>query len=285
MLAIAWRIDARLTAAYFLTALFAALAPLASAFVLKLVIDHVAVTSVGAYFAIGALTAAIHYGLHSQYYDYLLRYKLQDAFTYRFCEKLTQLDVPHLENPEVQTLITKVRDTHAWRVPDFFRSLAIAFLAVVGVVSSAIALAPFGWWIVPVVIAATIPRLYLRAKFGEMRWSMYGSGAPEARKLWYFGSLLSEASALRELKVFRTAAPLLARYKEIQARIFKLGRQPLDRYRRVSIIAPLVEGGVVFGVAWAMLPDVSAGAISVGSFAFFVSMLQQLATMSAECGV
>lgn len=285
MLATAWRIDARLTAAYFLTALFAALAPLASAFILKLVIDHVAVTSVAAYFAIGALTAAIHYGLHGQYYDYLLRYKLQDAFTYRFCEKLTQLDVPHLEDPAVQTLITKVRDTHAWRVPDFFRSLAVAFLAVVGVISSAIALAPFGWWIVPVVIAATVPRLYLRARFGEMRWSMYGSGAPEARKLWYFGSLLSEASALRELKVFRTAAPLLARYREIQARIFALGRKPLDRYRKVGMIAPLVEGAVVFAIAWVMLPEVSAGAISVGSFAFFLSMLQQLATMSAEAGV
>ena len=285
MLALAWRIDARLTLAYFLTALFAALAPLASAFFLKLVIDHVAVTSVAAYFAIGALTAAIHYGLHSQFYDYLLRYKLQDAFTYRFCEKLTQLDVPHLENAEVQALITKVRDTHAWRLPDFFRSLANAFLAVIGVVSATIALAPFGWWIVPVVIAATLPRLYLRARFGEMRWSMYGSGAPEARKLWYFGTLLSDTSALRELKVFRTAAPLLARYREIQARIFTLGRRPLDRYRRVGMLAPLLEGAAVFSVAWNMLPEVSAGAITIGSFAFFLAMLQQLATMSAECGV
>jgi ABC-type multidrug transport system fused ATPase/permease subunit len=163
--------------------------------------------------------------------------------------------------------------------------LSYAFSATVGTVSAALALAPFGWWIVPVVVVGTAPRVYLRMRFGEMQYSMYGSGAPESRKLWYFGELLSEASALRELKVFRTGPALLARYREIQARIFALGKKPLDRYRRVSVLAPLIEGALVFAVAWWMLPDVTAGALSVGSFAFFVTMLQQLATSSADAGV
>jgi ABC-type multidrug transport system fused ATPase/permease subunit len=297
MLAVAWRMDARLTLLYYLTAFVAAVMPLAAGLTLKLLIDNVVVTSstmvtvplvivliVAMHFAIVAINAAVRFGLHEQYYDYLFRYRLQDTFSYRFCEKLTELDIPHLEDPAVQMLIGKVRETHAWRVPDFFRMLAYAFIAIVGVVSAAVALAPFGWWIVPIVIAGCVPRVILRARFGEMQWSMYGSGAPEARKLWYFGWLLSEASALRELKVFRTAKPLLARYKEIQNRIMALGRKPLDRYRRVSVIAPLVEGALVFAIAWSMLPEVTSGALSVGSFAFFVAMLQQLATSAAEAG-
>ena len=94
-----------------------------------------------------------------------------------------------------------------------------------------------------------MPRVVVRLRFGDMQWSMYGSGAPEARKLWYFGELLSEASALRELKVFRTAPSLLARYREIQARIFALGKRPLDRYRRVSVLMPLVDGAVAHAFA------------------------------------
>jgi ATP-binding cassette subfamily B protein len=162
--------------------------------------------------------------------------------------------------------------------------LAYALIAGIGVVSAAIALAPYGAWIVAAVIAGTVPRVVVRLRFGEMQWSMYGSGAPEARKLWYFGELLSEASALRELKVFRTAPSLLSRYRAIQARIFALGKLPLDRYRRLSVIAPLAEGALVFGLAWAMLPKVAAGALSVGSFAFFVTMLQQLAISAADTG-
>jgi ATP-binding cassette, subfamily B, bacterial len=297
ILAIAWRMDARLTFLYYATAFVGALAPLASGLTLALLIDHVVVTSpaqvtvpmivvvvVATHFAIVAINAAVRFGLHEQYYDYVFRYRLQDTFSYRFCEKLTQLDIPHLENPEVQTLITKVRSTHAWRVPDFFRMLAYAFIALVGVASAAIALAPYGAWIVVAVIAVTVPRALLRMRFGEMQWSMYGSGAPESRKLWYFGELLSDASALRELKVFRTAPSLLARYRAIQARIFALGRRPLDRYRRVNVIAPLAEGALVFGIAWSMLSDVTAGVLSVGSFTFFITMLQQLATFAAEAG-
>src|ERR1051325_8556798 len=289
--------DARLTFLYYVTAFVAAVVPLASGLTLALLIDRVIVTSpaqvtvpviavivVAMHFAIVAINAAVRFGLHEQYYDYVFRYRLQDTFTYRFCEKLTQLDVPHLEDPEVQTLIAKVRETHAWRVPDFFRMLAYAFIAIVAVIAAAAGLVPYGAWIVPTVLVATVPRIVLRLRFGEMQWSMYGSGAPESRKLWYFGDLLSQISALRELKVFRTAPSLLARYREIQARIFALGKRPLDRYRRVSVIAPLVEGALVFAIAWAALPDVAAGALSVGSFAFFVTMLQQLATWTADAG-
>jgi ABC-type multidrug transport system fused ATPase/permease subunit len=297
MVAIAWRMDARLTLLYYLSAFVAALAPLAAGITLALLIDHVVVTSsaqltipfvvvlvVAGHFAIVAINAAVRFGLHEQYYDYLFRYRLQDWFTYRYCEKLTELDVPHLEDPAVQVLISKTRDTHAWRVPDFFRMLAYAFISIVGVISAAIALVPFGWWIVPVTIAATIPRIILRTRFGEMQWSMYGSGAPEARKLWYFGWLLSESTHLRELKVFRTARPLLERYREIQKRLLALGRRPLDRYRRVNVLAPLIEGAVVFVIAYWALPDAMTGEMSVGSYAFFVTMLQQLATSSAEAG-
>ena len=297
MLAIAWRMDARLTLLYYATSLVSALAPIAAGLTLALLIDRVVLTSkaqvtiplvlvmvVAMHFAIVAINAAVRFGLHEQYYDYLFRYRLQDWFSYRYCEKLTELDVPHLEDPQVQTLIGKVRETHAWRVPDFFRMLSYAFMAIVGAVAAAIALAPFGWWIIPLVVAGTAPRVYLRTRFGEMQWSMYGSGAPEARKLWYFGYLLSEPAHLRELKVFRTARPLLGRYREIQSRILALGRRPLDRYRRVNVIAPLVEGALVFAIAWLVLPEVTAGALSIGTYAFFVTMLQQLATSSAEAG-
>jgi hypothetical protein len=51
------------------------------------------------------------------------------------------------------------------------------------------------------------------------------------------------------------------------------------------VLSPLAEGALVFAIAWSVLPEVSAGALSVGSFAYFVTMLQQLATSSAEAGV
>jgi ABC-type multidrug transport system fused ATPase/permease subunit len=293
ILAIAWRMDAQLTLLYYLTAMVAGVVPLAFGATLALLIDRVVVTSpahitaplvavivVAVHVAIVAINAAVRSGLHEPYYDYRFRYRLQDTFADRFREKLTELDVPHLEHPEVQTLIAKVRETHAWRVPDFFRMLACAFIALVGVVASAAALIQFGAWIVPAVLLATVPRIVLRLGSGEM----YGSGAPESRKRWYFGELQAQVGAPREVEVVCPAPPRLSRYRAIQTRILALGKRPLDRYRRVRVITPLIEGAVVFAIAWSVLPSVTAGALSVGSFAFLVTMLQRLATSSAEAG-
>ena len=291
MLALAWRIDARLTLLYYTSALFAALAPLGAGITLGVLIDKVVVTSstqltvplivvivVAVHFAIVAINAAVRFGLHEQYYDYLFRYRLQDWFSYRYCEKLTELDVPHLEDLQVLTLITKVRSTHQWRVPDFFRMLAYAMLAVVSLIASAIALAPYGAWVVPVVVAATIPRVYLRMRFGECS-GLVNAGAPEARKLCTSAGCCpsrricasSRCSATRgsSTGIARSSAHLRAR------------RRPLDRYRRVIVIAARRRRGRVRGV-WG-LPDVMA-ALSVGTRAFFVTMLQQLATQAADAG-
>src|SRR5262249_58668983 len=123
----------------------------------QVTVPVVAVIVVATHFAIVAINAAVRFGLHEQYYDYVFRYRLQDTFTYRFCEKLTQLDVPHLESPEVQTLIGKVRETHAWRVPDFFRMLAYALTAGVALLAAPARLGSDGGRVGPLGAAATRP--------------------------------------------------------------------------------------------------------------------------------
>ncbi len=298
MLAIAWQMDKRLTVLYYLTAALTAVAPVATGFTFKLLIDHVVATPgvavtvplvivaiLATHCALLAATTAVSSGLHDQYYDYLFRYKLQNEFAYRFSDKLTHLDIAHIEDPEVQNLITNVRETHQWRMPDFLRMLSYFCTAAVAYVSAAIVLATFAWWAVPVLTLVTLPRLYLRARFGNMQWSFYGSGAPGARRLWYFGWLLSENNSLRETKIFQTGPALLDKYKAIQDELFELHKKPLERFRVVTTLAPLIEGGAMFLVAWLVLPQAIDRSITIGAYAFFVTMLQQLVTAAAAAGV
>ena len=297
MLVIGWQADRSVTLWYYVTAGLSAVAPVFIGILLNVLIDHLvvppgthiavpaaAIAALAGYFALVSINNAVDHGLHIQYFDYLFRYRLQDACAYRFCEKLTQLDVAHLEDPNIQNLITKVRDTHQWRVPDFLRMLGYTFSALVTYLAAAIALVQFGWWIVDVVTLVAIPRLVMRARFGDLQWSMYGSGAPEARKLWYLSWLLSESSSLREMKIFQSAPILLGRLRSLQTRIFALGTEPLRRYRTVSVIAPLAEGGVVLGLAAMSLHEVTGGAMTVGRYVFFVTMLQQLLSAAASVG-
>lgn len=252
VLAIAWRMDAQLTFLYYLTAVVAALAPLASGWILSLLIDRVigsvvtvpviVVVVVATHVAIVAIKAAVRSGLHERYYDDALRDRLQDTLTDRLCE---------------------VRSTHPWRVPDLFRALACAVIASVGALAAAIAVAQFGWWIVPLVIASAAPRVVLCARSGEP--------CSTCRKRWYVAELMSEASAPRDREVFRAAPVLLSRHRAT-ARTFAHRKQTLG-----PVIASIVEGAVVLAIAWSRLHDVTTGVLSLGSFALFVTMLRQLA--------
>jgi hypothetical protein len=297
ILAIAWRMDAPLTFLYYTTAFVAALAPIASGLGFARLIDHalapwqatvpvIVVIAVATHIAVVALDAAIRHGLHKLYHDHVFRYRPQDVLACQSCVTLPRRYFPHLEDPEARALINKVRFAHQWRVPDLFRMLACASIATTRIIAMAtvIAIAPHGAWMAAAIIAGTLPRVIARIKLGEIRWSIYGSGAPEARKRWHLSELLSEVSARRALEVFRNAPSLRARYRAIQPRIFALRQRPRGGHRRVSAIAPLAEGALVFSLACALLADATAGALSVGSFALFAIMLHQLATQVAEAG-
>ncbi len=287
--------DRRLTALYGLTACLASIAPLGAGFAMKLLIDTLLgqrffgygltiVSVLGAHQLTVASSAVVRFALHEQYFDYLFRYSLQNELSLRFHEKLTQLDVEHLENPAAQTLINKVRDTYNWRLPDIMRASSTLFGDVAAFAVATLALAPFGLWIPLLMCCAALPRMVIRARMGGLQWSIYGSGAPRARRLWYFATLFSDEKALREIKIFGAAPALLARYRDIQKELFEASRAPLARNRALMIAGPLLESAAAFLVAYDVLPRVVSGQTSIGTYAFFLSMLQLLTTSVAGIG-
>jgi ATP-binding cassette subfamily B protein len=290
LLALAWKMDKRLTTAYYLTAGIGALAPLGVSLTLKFLIDSLVkyqssvVTSVpliiiialSARYLVVASEDIIAWGLNKTYFDYLFRYKLQNELNYNFHEKLSSLDVAHLEDPEIQDLIRKTEDTITWRPPNFLRGLSDAFSGLVGFVSSALVLIPFGWWIPVLITLVSLPRLYFQSKLGKIQWSLYGSGAPQARKLWYFSWLLSTNTALREMKIFQSQKALLDKFKNIQNYLYDLNKKPLDDYRLTLILAPISEAAILFVIAYLKLPMVLLGVLSVGSFTLLINMIERV---------
>lgn len=299
LFSLAWKMDRKTTLLYYLTAAIGALVPLGSAFVLKLLIDYLQVTQnslittvpviIAVVLAAGYLVTLIDgivYGsLHLSYLDYVFRYELQNEITMKFHQKIAKLDIAHFENSEVQNLITKTRDTMQWRLPDYLRTFSEFFRDIVGFLAAFIVLLPFGWWIPILVSTISLPRLYLQAKYGAIQWSIWGSGAPQTKKLWYLNYLLQEPMTVRETRISQSSEPLLNKFREIQLYLFKLSKGALDRYLRVSAIPPIIEAVFIFLVAYHFLPNVVTGAISIGSFALFITMLEQLGSRSANASM
>jgi ATP-binding cassette subfamily B protein len=296
LLGFAWRMDRAVTLAYYLTSALSALTPLAGSYVLKLLIDNlqqpqhslqptVPITLavvLAARYAVGLLDGLVYWSFNQNYIDYIFRYKLQNAITFRFHQKISQLDLAYFEDPATQDLITKTRDTMQWRLPDFLRSLSYFVIAIVGYVVAFVVLVPYSWWLPVLLSAMVVPRLYLQARFGAIQWSLWGSGAPQSKKLWYLNYMLQEPLTVREVRITGSTDALLEKFQNMQEYLFRLNKKGLDRYLRVLAIPPVIETALLFAVAWHLLPQVTSGAMSIGSFTLLVSMLDQLGSRAAN---
>lgn len=296
LFSLAWKMDRKITVLYYFTAAIGALVPLASAYVLKLLIDYLQIAQnsfvttipviiavvLAAQYLVTFLDSIVYWGINQSYLDYVFRYKLQNEITWKFQQKISKLDIAHFENPKVQDLITKTRDTMQWQLPDYLRIFSYLFNNIIAFVAAFIVLLPFGWWIPVLVSIITIPRFYLQAKYGAIKWSIWGSGAPQAKKLWYLNYLLQEPMTVRETRISQSSESLLNKFKEIQQYLFNLSKSALDKYLRALTIPPIIEAIVIFVVAYQFLPPVIAGTLTIGSFSLLINMLEQLGSRSAN---
>jgi len=294
-LSLAWKMDKNTTFLYYLTAGLGALVPLSASLILKLLIDHLQLIQnsfipnipltvafvLAARYLVTLLDGVIYWGANQGYLDYIFRYELQNEVTMKFHQKISKLDIAYFENPETQDLITKTRDTMQWRVPEYLRVLSLLFRDSVAFLAAFIVLLPYGWWIPLLVSAIALPRLYLQTRYGNVQWSIWGSGAPQARKLWYLNYLLQEPMTVRETRISQSSSSLLSKFKEIQTYLFQLNKKALDDYLRVSTIPPILETILIFLVAYQFLPQVTFGFLTVGSFTLIINMLEQLGNRAA----
>lgn len=288
MLVLSWRTDKKVTLGYYFTAILGAMAPLAASITLKFLIDSlikpgttltipiIVIVILAARYLIVLLESVILWGLNRVYFDYLFRYKVQNEINRRFYEKLSNLDIAHLEDAKTQNLISKVRDTMTWRPPNFLRMFSYFFGSIVGYLAAFFILLPFGWWIPIVITIATLPRLILRAKYGSIQWSIYGSGAPEVKRLWYLTWLLSTDTAIREMRIFQSNEALMSKLKQTQDYLFNLNKKPLDNYLRQLTFPPILETIILFVIAYLQLPNVLSVAVTIGSFTLLINMIDQL---------
>lgn len=292
---LAFEVDRRLVTMYYLTAAAGAIAPIAGAFLFKLFLDHLAkgqgleasiplviVFALAGFFLMGLIESVVYWGLNVSYYDYLLRNRFQAGLTQRHAQKLAALDLAHLEDPEINNLMAKVENTFQWQIPDFVRSWNYMFVNILTIVTASLALLAFAWWIPLVVLSVSLPRIYFKAKHGNFAWSMFGSGAPDLKKLWYVSWLLTSTTSIIETRIFRSQPALMKRMRGLHDYLYDLNKKPLDKYRWVVIIAPVIETLTIFVIAYHFLPMSMSGALSIGSITFVITTLGQLRSGAAR---
>lgn len=285
----AYKSDKKLVIGFYGLSILGAFFPILSSYIYKLTIDSiigsggiaptvplVVIALLGGMYLSNLTWDFVMWGLKNTYFGNLFRNKIQNALSFTLFQKISSLDIAHLENPETNNLVTKTLDTF-WRQSNFLQRLADLFNNVVSFAASLLILIPFGWFIPLLISLAALPKLYLRTKYGKIEWSIYDTATPEVKKLWYLRWLMANKNTVAEMHLSQSQKVFLDRFKSLQDHLYNVYKKPVANFIKFAYFPEILQIGVIFIFAYWRLPHVLSGEMSIGTFTFFISILDRVA--------
>jgi len=287
-LGLAWKTDKKMFSIIISLDIITALIPIGLSYTFKLLLDEIIYVTD----TLGIITSALlgffafRYVLEivfdliatfrDSYLDRIFRFKTENYLTYKFTEKLSNLDIAHFDDPDKQSLILKARQSYPWRVLNFNDALFSSLIGAVTAIGSFIVLIPFGFWLPGLMVVATIPRFILRKKYTQVEWSIFNQDIPESKELNYIKGQLEDGQSLKEIRVFQAAPALLKKLKKIQEYILKNLRQPIRSYALSSYIPTFIETAVLIFLVYIELGPTLSKIITIGAFTFYMGLLERM---------
>ncbi|PNY79799.1 ABC transporter ATP-binding protein [Deinococcus koreensis] len=285
-LGLVWRASPRHSLIYALTTLLGSALPAANLYVGKLLLDEIAQAAqgrvtyqallalLGVQVALGVLGSLLStVGTASQQ---LLGDSLQHSVSRRILDKSSELSVEAFENAE-----TYDRLQQAYREVGS-RPLGVA-TQLVGLAGAAVTLASvgalmarLGFWVLPLVILASVPGVIVSNRFGVEGYRMLRRQTHDARVQNYLGSLLTSDTLVKEVRLFGFEPYLLRRWREYYLG-FRVQLEALVRRRAGWGFLAALSSALLIALASALiLRRAAAGEISVGDFSVFVLGIAQV---------
>lgn len=284
LLKIAWDEDKGLLIGYFATALISVGLLFITYFLYKLMIDQVFRDIGGSvatvlflviigYLLVEYLSRFVTNTLNSFYFEFLLRSKFQNALTRKFMDKLADLDFANLENGEVRNLIAKVADTFTWRLQDNLRMVNNIIYNIAAIAGATVIAAQFDYrYFIALAILAT-PLYFIRARYGNVQWTIYTSQSKKVNYLWYLRYLFTEFNTLSEIKIYELKDHLLKKARQIQDEMIEKYKKPILRQTFISSLGSLILPVVIFFALKGFVNEIVSGKQTIGDFTFLLNAL------------
>ncbi len=284
-LKLVWEADRRNAVLLGVLTLVQAALPASMAYIGKLIIDAVVVSStqgadkdlVWKYVSweLGLALVALLVSRLMALSRELLRVALGNLLNERILEKALTLELRHYEDSETYDLMQNARREAS------SRPLALAMDAVT-VVRQLLVLTTFAvllwnvaWWSALVLVAAAIPSFLAETRLSGERFRLYSWRAPESRKLTYLEWLLTRDASVKEVKLFGLGPLFLGRYRALFAKFLAEDRA----LARKRLVLGTLLGAVSLAAFYVCYLWVAGRAsnkeISVGDLVLYLGVFRQ----------
>lgn len=285
-LKIVWQASPRHMAVYAVTSLTGSALPAANLYVGKLLLDEVARAAQGhvTYRALLTLLAlqvslTVLGSLLSTLQNtaqQLLGDSLQHGVSRRILNKAAGLSVEAFENAETYDRLQQAYREVGTRPLGVATQLIGLIGAVVTLVSVGALIAQLGFWVLPLVLLASLPGVYVSNRFGVESYRMLRWQTHDARVQNYLGSLLTSDTLVKEVRLFGFEPYLIGRWRDYYLG-FRRQLEHIVRRRALWGFAASLTSALLIGLASALILRRAAdGQISVGDFSVFILGIAQV---------
>lgn len=287
-LRLVWGSSRSQTLLILLTSVVQAFIPAASLWVSKLLVDDVALAIAGRLAGgfptlAGLLAVQVGIGmvgtllttLQNSARD-LLGDTLQNRIHRRILEKATGLELEQHENPKVKDAMLNATREVGTRPLGLFTQLLSLGQAAITLVSIGALLSRLGWAVMPLVLLATVPGVWVSTRYGFENYRMLRRRTPEVRMQNYMSVVLLDDSYTKEGRIFSFEHYVLGRWLELYQK-FRAQLVPLVYKRGVwGLATSLFSASLIALATLQVLARAAAGHISVGDFALYVQGIAQV---------
>lgn len=279
-LKLAWTTAPLLVAAVVGLTVFAAVLPVAVAYVGKSLIDAVVAQDSALavrFVLIEAVLVVVMNGVNKGYAAILqlLGVRLGYHVNTIILEKSVTLDLQQFEDPTIYDQLVKAR-RNASRSPSAMVSdslnvvkHSITFFSYIGV------LATYSGWMVLGLMVAAIPGTVSEMKFSNMGFRLRNWRSQDNRKLNYLEVVLSNDKHAKEVKILGLSDLFLSRYKTLASKFYREDKQLAVKKSVWGYLLAQLSTISFYGCYVVLVMSAAVGAISLGLLTFYLAAFRQ----------
>ncbi len=267
------------------------LLPLASLYLMKLLVDHVAdaltqtdpqiLMGQVAFIMVGMGGVALFSSIISIIAAYVSRghsLLVVDYMQNILHSKSLEVDLEYYENPQYYDRLHRAQQEAGSRPIAILNSLvslgqnAISLLAMAGLLWA------FHWAVVPILLLGALPEFFIRLRYSNKLFEWHRSRTKDERKAWYLNWMLSRDTHAKEIRLFQVGTYFKNMYQQIR-KMIRTERMDIEKRRSLaSLGAQGVATLGVFGVYFFLANRTLQGYLTLGDLVMYFQAIQRGST-------
>jgi len=278
-----WSSASRWTAAGFILQALQGILPLASLYMIKLIVDAVVpgqdssfihiliLAALAGVIAILNIAARSASELVNENQSALVSDHIQDVLH----AKSIEADLEYYENAKYHDTLHRAQQEAMWRPTTIVVGLAQLGQNAISMLGVMALLINLNWIIAVIMLAASLPAVFLRLRYAKRLYQWQNRATERERRAWYLHLLLTSEKYAKELRLFDLGNLFKERYRDLRQDLRQENLAIKTRRSAAGLASQSFAAIILFGFLIYVANQARLGLITVGDMVMYFGALQQ----------